>query len=43
MQDRNYVANAFDNYFVNIGPILASQMPDISINHINCMSRQDSL
>ena len=35
------IANAFNAYFVNIGPTLACKIPDLGINYRNFMPQQN--
>ena len=43
LKDKKSIANVFNKYFVNIGPKLAYQIPDLGINYRNCMPLQISL
>ena len=40
LNDKKSIANAFNAYFVNIGPTLASKIPDLGINYRNFMPHQ---
>ena len=37
LNDKKYIANAFNDYFVNIGPTLASKIPQLGIDYRNFM------
>ena len=43
LNDKISIANAFNDYFVNIGPTLASQIPGLSINYRNFMPEQNKM
>ena len=43
LNDKKSIANAFDAYFVNIGPTLASKIPDLGIDYRNCMPQQNNM
>ena len=43
LNDKKYIANAFNAYFVNIGPTLASKIPDLGMNHRNFMPQQNNM
>ena len=37
------IANAFNVYFVNFGPTLASKIPDLGMNYRNFMLQQNNM
>ena len=43
LNDKISIANAFNDYFVNIGPTLTSQIPDLGINYRKCMPEQNKM
>ena len=43
LNDKKSIANAFNAYFVNIGPTLASKIPDLGINYRNFMPQQNNI
>ena len=43
LNDKKSIANAFNAYFVNIGPTLASKIPDLGINYRNFMPHQNNM
>ena len=43
LNDKISIANAFNDYFVNIGPTLASQIPDLGINYRKFMPEQNKM
>ena len=43
LNDKKSIANAFHAYFVNIGPTLASKIPDLGIDYRNFMPQQNNM
>ena len=43
LNDKKYIANAFNDYFVNIGPTLASKIPQLGIDYRNFMPQQNNM
>ena len=43
LNDIKSIANAFNAYFVNIGPTLAAKIPDLGINYRNFMPQQNNM
>ena len=43
LNDKKSIANAFNAYFVNIGPTLASKIPDLGINYRKFMPHQNNM
>ena len=43
LNDKKSIANAFNAYFVNIRPILASKIPDLGIDYRNFMPQQNNM
>ena len=43
LNDKKSIANAFDAYFVNTGPTLASKIPDLGINYRNFTPQQNNM
>ena len=43
LNDKISIANAFNDYFVNIGPTLASKIPDLGMNYRKFMPEQNEM
>ena len=43
LNDKQSIANAFNYYFVNIGPTLASKIPQLGIDYRNFMPQQNNM
>ena len=43
LNDKKSIANAFNDYFVNIGPTLASKIPQLGIDYRNFMPQQNNM
>ena len=43
LNDKKSIANAFNDYFVNIGPTLASKIPQLGIDYRNFMPQQNDM
>ena len=43
LNDKKSIANAFNDYFVNIGPTLASKIPQLGIDYRNFMPQQNTM
>ena len=43
LNDEKSIANAFNAYFVNIGPMLAHKFQDLGINYRNFMPQQNNV
>ena len=43
LNDKKSIANAFNDYFVNIGPTLTSKIPQLGIDYRNFMPQQNNM
>ena len=43
MNDKKSITNAFNDYFVNNGPTLASKIPQLGIDYRNFMPQQNNM